>query len=116
MALCELDRPYVRRAVATKLLHVKRPHLVPVLDSLVVRQLGWPPDTGPAATVRVIDHVRVEGQRNLAELTAIGKLLRDHQVDRPAVRILDALLWSTDEDSFLSQLPSFVQEVRTSAL
>ena len=46
-------------SVATKLLHLKRPGLVPILDSLVVDQLGGRRKDGAS----LIEHVRREGRQ-----------------------------------------------------
>jgi hypothetical protein len=42
---------------ATKVLHIKRPRLVPVCDSYVLRLMGIPGDTG-ASAVALIEHLR----------------------------------------------------------
>ncbi len=78
-------------SVATKVLHVKRPGLFPVLDSLVLQQLGA---TESVAPVAIVKHLRVEGRRNLDALRAIQAALRPAH-ERSLVRILDALLWSS---------------------
>jgi Family of unknown function (DUF6308) len=60
-------RPYINVSVATKMLHLKRPAFVPVLDKLVLAQLGGyvSQQAQPAARagqVRdVLDHVRTQG-------------------------------------------------------
>lgn len=90
-------------SVATKLLHLKRPALVPILDSLVVDQLGG---RGLAGSV-VIEQVRAEGRRNLDALKRIQDELAtvdgaDGQpIRRSLVRILDVLLWATHPASAL---------------
>jgi len=78
-------------SVATKVLHLKRPGLFPVLDSLVLQQLGVTESVPPTA---VIEHLRAEGRRNLAALQAIQAALRPTH-ERSLVRILDVLLWSS---------------------
>lgn len=47
---------YRRRAVATKLLHLKRPAFVPVCDSFVEWQLGAPPSTDSVVLAEYIRH------------------------------------------------------------
>jgi hypothetical protein len=90
-------------SVATKLLHLKRPALVPILDSLVVDQLGGRGLEGSA----LIEHARSEGQRNLDALQGIQRALAtligtDGQpIRRSLVRILDVLLWATHPGSAL---------------
>ena len=76
-------------AVATKVLHLKRRRLFPVLDSLVVQQLGAPPAASPIDLVLLL---RAQGRANLEQLREIRATL---PVDRTLVRILDALLWVT---------------------
>lgn len=77
-------------SVATKVLHLKRPKMFPVLDSLVLEQLGVTDSVGP---MRVIDHMRAEGIRNQTELRAIQISIEKHYA-RSLVRILDVLLWA----------------------
>ena len=90
-------------SVATKLLHLKRPALVPILDSLVVDQLGGRGKDGAS----LIEHVRREGQQNLAALQRIQRELATlaggdgMPIDRTLVRILDVLLWATHPASAL---------------
>jgi hypothetical protein len=78
-------------SVATKVLHFKRPAMFPVLDSLVLQQLGV---TDTVAPMKVIDHLRSEGRRNLPALAGIQSTLAPHY-RRSLVRILDALLWAS---------------------
>lgn len=102
-ALAEMVGDHRGLSVATKLLHLKRPALVPILDSLVVEQLGG---RGSKAT-RLIEHMRDEGRRNLEALQAIQDGLAtisgaDGQpIMRSLVRILDVLLWATHPGSAL---------------
>jgi hypothetical protein len=87
--------PYRRLSVATKVLHLKRPRLFPVLDSLGVDLIG-----GPAYVTqpgKLLSHLRAQGRANLATLTAIQEHLASQTTpyQRSFVRILDALLWSS---------------------
>lgn len=87
--------PYRRLSVATKVLHLKRPRLFPVLDSLVVDLIG-----GLAYLQRpakLLLHLREQGRANLTALTAIQAELaaQEQPLERSLVRILDALLWSS---------------------
>lgn len=91
-------------SMSTKMLHLKRPRLVPVLDSLVVAQLRSPMPTTPAKAVVVIDHVRRVVNENSAVLQQIIDYLRLHGVDRSPVRVLDALLWGSHQDSWIAPL------------
>ncbi|HEX2766788.1 MAG TPA: DUF6308 family protein [Candidatus Limnocylindria bacterium] len=87
--------PYRRLSVATKVLHLKRPRLFPVLDSLVVDLIGGLGFVSRPS--RLLIHLREQGRANLTSLTAIQRELADHpdRYERSLVRILDALLWSS---------------------
>jgi hypothetical protein len=78
-------------SVATKVLHLKRPKLFPVLDSLVLQQLGMTESVPP---MKVIEHLRIEGRRSLDGLKAVQLQVSAHY-DRSLVRILDVLLWAS---------------------
>jgi hypothetical protein len=78
-------------SVATKVLHLKRPRMFPVLDSLVLEQLGATESVPP---MKVIDHLRVEGLRNIDALRAVQANVSKHY-DRSLVRIMDVLLWAS---------------------
>jgi Family of unknown function (DUF6308) len=86
-------------AVATKVLHLKRPRLFPVLDDFVAVMLGMnmPGDASTPRRVRIavqlVDHLRAEGRRNIEPLRAIRAALADEGIDRPLLRILDAIVW-----------------------
>lgn len=106
-AVRSLTGPGRSLSVITKLLHIKRPRFVPVLDSYVMNQLGLPPST-PAA--QVIAQVRNEGRRNLDSLGAIQDYLRSRGIERTTVRIMDALVWSADRRSWLHSLAGMLKE------
>lgn len=90
-ALDAMVGPYRNLSVATKVLHLKRPALFPVLDSLVVHQVG-----GSGRDRRALmDHLRHTGRANLQALGSIAASLAGEQIVRTEVRILDALLWSS---------------------
>ena len=103
-ALTELLQKGRGVSVSTKMLHLKRPRLVPVLDSLVVAQLGSPMPSTPAKAVSLIDHVRRVVHDNAAVLQQIIDYLGLHGVDRSHVRVLDALLWGSHKDSWIAPL------------
>jgi hypothetical protein len=85
-------------SVGTKVLHLKRPMMFPVLDSLVLQQLGA---TDAVAPMKVVEHLRLEGIRNLSELRQIQSHVSPH-FHRSLVRILDILLWATHPAAGLS--------------
>lgn len=86
-------------SVATKVLHLKRPRLFPVLDDFVAVMLGVNmPDDAPAErrieiASRLMFHLRAQGRANLEQLQTIQALLSAEGTDRPLVRILDAIVW-----------------------
>lgn len=82
-------------AVSTKLLHLKRPRLFPILDELVAVMLGAnvaaaTPQRKLETAMELVLHLRDEGRRNLEALRSIQTAL---PVERSLVRILDAVLW-----------------------
>jgi hypothetical protein len=97
------DKPgrWRRLAVATKIMHVKRPLFVPILDNNVLTALGL--RLADDAPQRVQIEVALEGTRairqagvqNRSELSAVEQALLDADLRRPPARILDALLWLT---------------------
>ena len=86
-------------AVATKLLHLKRPRLFPMLDRLVAEMLGAVLANDPTLGRRVeiaaelTWAIRSEGRRNLDSLSRIREALSVEGTDRSLVRIFDAILW-----------------------
>jgi Family of unknown function (DUF6308) len=86
-------------AVATKLLHLKRPRLFPMLDRLVAEMLGagLPNDPTSARRVEMAIHltraIRSEGRRNVDTLRRICEVLSAEGKERSLVRIFDAMLW-----------------------
>lgn len=99
-AIAHCIQPGIALAGATKVLHLKRPRLFPVLDSFVVQVLGInvSPDAGRderiAVAQRLTKAIRREGRRNLAALRAIqGGIGKDGGLHLTLVRILDICLW-----------------------
>lgn len=93
-----LSRP--RSAGITKVLHLKRPRLVPLVDSLVREQLGAPPDTagkGAEPLLATIDHLVDQADRNRDALDAAVTLVaRDGLIPRLShLRALDIALWAS---------------------
>jgi hypothetical protein len=86
-------------SVVTKVLHLKRPRLFPVVDKLVAEMLGVnAPTDAPAArraeiAADIVLRLRREGRANLAELHEIRDRLAADGIVRPLVRILDAIVW-----------------------
>ena len=86
-----------RLSVVTKVLHMKRPELIPVSDRLVLEQVGAPSgiDQNPVRSADFIGYLRREGRRNLDGLRAIQEQLRADGFSRSQVRIFEALIWAS---------------------
>jgi hypothetical protein len=98
-ALARIVGPYRGISVGTKVLHLKRPALIPVLDSLVLQQLGASPSAPP---ISVLLHLREQGRANLRQLEEIATQLAGQGFTRSLVRILEALIWVTHPAASLS--------------
>jgi Family of unknown function (DUF6308) len=98
-ALTALIGPGRGLAVVTKLLHLKRPRLFPMLDQLVVEMLGARISADAPAAVKakqateLVAHLRDQGRANLPALRRIRSSVAAGGVDHSLVRILDAVLW-----------------------
>ena len=88
-------------AVATKLLHLKRPRLFPMLDRFVAEMLGAGLSDGGGDEARVATAtgltraIRHEGRRNLTALRGVQARLAEGGTHLSLVRIFDAVLWSS---------------------
>jgi hypothetical protein len=91
----------VGRAMATKVLHMKRPLLVPILDSLVVETVGGRAGESPTPTDVLVDHLRAVTRDNAAALTEIQGRLHCRAIQPSRVRILGAILWTVHPQSSL---------------
>jgi len=92
----------VQIAVVTKILHIKRPRLIPVMDSLVVGQVSGRITADVASWLRLLEHLRTVGRANLTELQGIHRHLQERGIEeRTLVRILDSLLWTCTPGSAL---------------
>ena len=87
---------------ATKVLHIKRPHLIPVCDSYVLYLMGIPGEDA-ASGVALIQHLRSLAQDLLPALHDLQRQLRERGCDRTLVRIMDGLIWSSHPDTWLSR-------------
>lgn len=105
--------PFHGRAVATKLLHLKRPALVPVCDSFVEWQLGASSSTD---LVELVEYIRSQGRRNLTELLAVQASLASRGIERTLVRVFDALLWSTHPASEFGPVPDLLNDWASSGI
>jgi hypothetical protein len=91
-------------AVATKILYLKRPKLIPILDSFVIKfLLGMDVvniqnkqrlvDIG----VRAIDVIREDMRGNSEAFTELQKRVSDLPIPLEKVRLYDILVWSTEK-------------------
>lgn len=92
-ALTALIAPYRTTSITTKLLHLKRPNLIPICDSYVNAMIQLRAG-GARETTILIMAVRDVGRENLDSLLEISRRLASIGIDRTLVRILDVLLWS----------------------
>jgi hypothetical protein len=83
--------PHRQLAGATKMLHLKRPSLIPILDTLVVEQIGG----ARRSPIDLLLHLRAEAQLNRLALHRVQSNLQKAHINRTLARILDALLWSS---------------------
>jgi hypothetical protein len=89
-------------ARATKVLHIKRPRLIPVCDSYVLRLMGIPGEDGASAAA-LIEHLRNLRVELLPRLVELREKLLERGYDRTLLRIADALIWSSYPDTSLKR-------------
>jgi Family of unknown function (DUF6308) len=96
-AIARCIRPYIALARSTKVLHLKRPRLFPVLDELALQMMGVPIPTKAGARVaaakRVTSAIRREARRNIEPLRHIQARLRAEGSRLSLVRLFDIALW-----------------------
>ena len=91
--------PGIGLAGATKLLHLKRPRLIPILDQLVAEMMGVSLPASPtveqrvAIAQRLASAIRREARSNVEVLRRIRTQLATGEITRPLIRIFDAILW-----------------------
>ena len=95
-AVASLWAPGLGAAAVTKLLHLKRPRLVPVIDRRVLFALRMREPRTPADLMEVIGHFRGLLRENADAVVEIGAAVArtDMGVDVPPARLLDIVLWS----------------------
>jgi hypothetical protein len=90
-------RPHIALARSTKVLHLKRPYMFPVLDELIVEMMGvslpTKPDQRAVVAKRVTAAIRREGRRNIDALRNIQAELATSDIKLSLVRIFDIALW-----------------------
>lgn len=105
-------------SVATKMLHLKRPELFPVLDALVVESIGGKYYTGKFAdrradrSLQFVEHLRGQGIASRAALEEIQARLAAVELPRTITRILDGLLWTTNPASELAPIGAVIARWR----
>jgi hypothetical protein len=77
----------------TKGLHRKRPHLIPVCDSVLVRALEVKSSDKATTVVQCMERLRKVGQVNLPVLTGLRNLSKDKEMEMTELRILELLYW-----------------------
>jgi hypothetical protein len=80
-------------AVATKVLHLKRPRLIPVCDSYVLRLMGIPGQNARSG-VALVECLRTLRTQWTPPLEQLQRSLRDKGYDRTLVRLADGVMWS----------------------
>lgn len=92
-------------ARATKVLHIKRPKLIPICDSYVLRLMGLPGENG-ASVAALIEHLRSLREELMPTLVDIREKLLERGYDRTLLRIADALIWRSYPDTRLARRPA----------
>jgi len=93
--------PYRGLSVVSKVLHPKRPKLIPILDALVLEQLGAqarsqaPTATKAHVAGQVVSHLRVQARANQLALTTLQAGLARQGIGLSRIRLIDILLWMT---------------------
>jgi len=93
--------PHRGLSVVSKMLHLKRPRLIPLLDALVVEQLGLgvpsqaTPEVKAGYAARVIAHLAAQARSNRAALVGLRRELGAEGIELSAIRLIDILVWSS---------------------
>jgi hypothetical protein len=93
--------PHRGLSVVSKMLHLKRPRLIPLLDALVVEQLGLgvasraTPNVKAGYAARVIAHLAAQARANHVALADIQRELQAEGIALSAIRLIDILVWSS---------------------
>lgn len=84
-------------AKATKILHLKRPKLFPVLDSFVIKFLLDVNESNVNIGLMTIDKVREIVLKQKPEFEKLAKQTRDLPIPLTPVRMFDILCWTTEK-------------------
>jgi hypothetical protein len=99
-AFAAMCGPHRGLSVVSKMLHLKRPRLIPLMDAFVVEQLGLrvPAQATPAVQAgcagRAITHLAGQARSNRAALLDLQRELSREGIERSAIRLIDILVWS----------------------
>lgn len=105
---------------ATKLIHLKRPALVPVVDSFVAKAIGARLSAEASTTTRVaqtrviLEHFRRVGVELRPQLEQVDAHLRSTGLERSLVRILDCLIWCSEAEAWIALAEVVARWRRTS--
>ena len=113
-----LDVRFVGLGVATKILHRKRPHLIPMIDRVVegYYESAYPPDVAEPALddagrfMRIVRHFQVELKGCEKELERLLRIPRRRRCYVSPVRVLEALIWIEREKSGRFRAPEPEEE------
>lgn len=89
-------------AVATKVLHLKRPKLIPILDSYIIkllfdRNMPQNKDRLPLLGIEAMDIIRKDLIANREEFQELGRRLADLPIQLETVRLYDILAWTHEK-------------------
>ncbi len=91
-------------AVATKILHKKRPSLIPIIDGvlqhhykLAYRERAWGRCSEAQAGVHIMKHFRRDFLACKKEMNELSAMLQKQGTPLTPVRILEALIWMATE-------------------
>lgn len=88
---------------ASKVLHIKRPRLIPVCDSYVLQLLGIPGQSSASGVAACIQ-LRHECRSHLDRFRSLQTRLREEcGLDRSMVRIADVLIWGSHPDTWVAR-------------
>ena len=94
----QIEARDVAEARTTKVLHKKRPQLIPIIDGQMV--IGWynarhsgPKKSGIDRMVEVTERIREDMRRNTDPLRELQKELVEAGINLTRVRLFDMVLW-----------------------
>ncbi len=101
--------PGIGPACCTKLLHKKRPALLPIIDSWQLKSCGYKDSGTPLEMVEAVYEIKKRMESNLPELLLVQEHLINSEKNIPdlsLVRIYDILFWEiSNEQKWFHNLP-----------